>query len=212
MHGIPMSPFRDAKTGKIIWGVHAGKDVGRGMAADIDPRYEGAEVWANGGLYTAKGVKIGNTLPSSTNFGIWWDGDLQRELLDSNRIDKWDYQNSRVDAQFAAVLRSPDHFFAPVSENVRLQGRRRFCSVICRSSGRCQQVDGSRILIIPFITCIQGTWTRQGLDWKSSKSMKTAILLMACPSAMRKRFRIAEGQAIRRIAVFMDLEDFQSRP
>ena len=28
--------FRDAKTGKIIWGVHAGKDVGRGMAADID--------------------------------------------------------------------------------------------------------------------------------------------------------------------------------
>jgi rhamnogalacturonan endolyase len=88
--------FRDAKTGKIIWGVHAGKDVGRGMAADIDPRYEGAEVWANGSLYTAKGVKIGNTLPSSTNFGIWWDGDLQRELLDSNRIDKWDYQNSRT--------------------------------------------------------------------------------------------------------------------
>lgn len=35
-------------------------------------------------------------MPSSTNFGIWWDGDLQRELLDSNRIDKWDYQNSRT--------------------------------------------------------------------------------------------------------------------
>lgn len=88
--------FRDAATGKLIWGVHAGKDVGRGMAADIDPRHEGAEVWANGGLYTAKGAKIGSALPSSTNFGIWWDGDLQRELLDSNRIDKWDYQNART--------------------------------------------------------------------------------------------------------------------
>ncbi|MFT0802245.1 rhamnogalacturonan lyase [Bacillus swezeyi] len=88
--------FRDAATGKLIWGVHAGKDVGRGMAADIDPRYEGAEAWANGGLYTAKGAKIGSALPSSTNFGIWWDGDLQRELLDSNRIDKWDYQNART--------------------------------------------------------------------------------------------------------------------
>ncbi|MED1124921.1 rhamnogalacturonan lyase [Bacillus atrophaeus] len=85
--------FRDAATGKIIWGVHAVKDVGRGMAADIDPRYPGQEVWANGSLYTAKGVKIGSTVPSSTNFGIWWDGDLLREQLDSNRIDKWDYQN-----------------------------------------------------------------------------------------------------------------------
>ncbi|WP_077736975.1 rhamnogalacturonan lyase [Bacillus sonorensis] len=88
--------FRDAATGQLIWGVHAGKDVGRGMAADIDPRYEGAEAWANGGLYTAKGEKIGSTLPSSTNFGIWWDGDLQRELLDSNRIDKWDYQHAKT--------------------------------------------------------------------------------------------------------------------
>lgn len=85
--------FRDAATGKILWGVYAGKDVGRGMAADIDPRYPGQEVWANGSLYSAKGVKIGSGVPSSTNFGIWWDGDLLREQLDSNRIDKWDYQN-----------------------------------------------------------------------------------------------------------------------
>ncbi|PWW42178.1 MULTISPECIES: rhamnogalacturonan lyase [Paenibacillus] len=88
--------FRDARTGQLIWGVPTTKDIGRGMAADIDPRYKGAEVWADGGLYTAKGQKIGTTLPSSTNFGIWWDGDLLRELLDSNRIDKWDYANSKT--------------------------------------------------------------------------------------------------------------------
>ncbi|MEK4664254.1 rhamnogalacturonan lyase [Priestia sp. FSL H7-0729] len=86
--------FRDAGTGQLIWGVKTTKDIGRGMAADIDPRYKGAEVWADGSLYTAKGQKIGTTLPSSTNFGIWWDGDLLRELLDSNRIDKWNYTNS----------------------------------------------------------------------------------------------------------------------
>ncbi|MGC5775353.1 rhamnogalacturonan lyase [Paenibacillus pabuli] len=88
--------FRDASTGQLIWGIPTTKDIGRGMAADIDPRYKGAEVWADGGLYTAKGQKIGTTLPSSTNFGIWWDGDLLRELLDSNRIDKWDYANSKT--------------------------------------------------------------------------------------------------------------------
>lgn len=86
--------FRDARTGQLIWGVKTTKDIGRGMAADIDPRYKGAEVWADGSLYTAKGQKLGTTLPSSTNFGIWWDGDLLRELLDSNRIDKWNYTNS----------------------------------------------------------------------------------------------------------------------
>ncbi len=86
--------YRDAKTGQTIWGVYAGKDVGRGMSADIDPRYPGEEVWANGGLYTSTGTKIGTTLPSSTNFGIWWDGDLQRELLDDIRIDKWNYSSS----------------------------------------------------------------------------------------------------------------------
>ncbi|WP_095206155.1 rhamnogalacturonan lyase [Paenibacillus sp. O199] len=88
--------FRDVRTGQLIWGIPTTKDIGRGMAADIDPRYKGAEVWADGGLYTAKGQKIGTTLPSSTNFGIWWDGDLLRELLDSNRIDKWDYANSQT--------------------------------------------------------------------------------------------------------------------
>ncbi|MEN1989817.1 rhamnogalacturonan lyase [Paenibacillus hubeiensis] len=88
--------FRDAGTGQLIWGVPTTRDVGRGMAADIDPRYRGVEVWADGALYTAQGQKIGTKLPSSTNFGIWWDGDLLRELLDSNRIDKWDYANSQT--------------------------------------------------------------------------------------------------------------------
>lgn len=73
------------------------------MSADIDPHYTGEEVWAATitnevqipvtGIYSAQGELITNKLPSSTNFGIWWDGDLLRELLDSNRVDKWDYTN-----------------------------------------------------------------------------------------------------------------------
>jgi rhamnogalacturonan endolyase len=35
-----------------------------------------------------KGEKIGAN-PPSTNFLIWWDGDLTRELLDGNHIDKY---------------------------------------------------------------------------------------------------------------------------
>ncbi|WP_079909805.1 rhamnogalacturonan lyase [Paenibacillus sp. 32352] len=87
----------DAATGEVLWGVHTGKDTGRGMSADIDPNYEGEEVWASTGvgLYSNKGQKISSSTPS-INFGIWWDGDLLRELLDNNHIDKWDYNNYKT--------------------------------------------------------------------------------------------------------------------
>ncbi|MFC4321495.1 rhamnogalacturonan lyase family protein [Litchfieldia salsa] len=105
--------LRDAETGEVIWGVKTGEDTGRGMTADIDPNYPGAEAWAisgawnstTGGLYSVKGEKISENIPSS-NFGIWWDGDLQRELLDhkwdaasgvgTGTIDKWDYNNKKL--------------------------------------------------------------------------------------------------------------------
>lgn len=98
--------FRDADTGETIWGLFTGKDTGRGMSADIHPGYPGEEVWASGGygLFSASGVKISSTQPNSINFGIWWDSDLQRELLDHNwnattatgvgKIEKWDYVNN----------------------------------------------------------------------------------------------------------------------
>ncbi|WP_230680393.1 rhamnogalacturonan lyase [Pontibacter sp. 172403-2] len=93
----------DARTGKVLWGAEEGKDIGRGMAADINPHSPGAEMWWNGsdGLYNVKGERISKG-PSSTNFGIWWDGDLLRELLDKNHINKWDYTNETEVRLFTA--------------------------------------------------------------------------------------------------------------
>ena len=77
------SEMRDARTGQLIWGIPSIDDVGRAMAADIDPRFRGVEVWTSSasGVYTADGRFISERKPS-VNFGIWWDGDLNRELLD----------------------------------------------------------------------------------------------------------------------------------
>lgn len=78
-----------AATGRILWGKDPGRDVGRGVAADIDPNHLGAECWGgSGGLHNCKGEPIGRS-PPSANFLCWWDGDLLRELLDGNRIDKY---------------------------------------------------------------------------------------------------------------------------
>ncbi len=82
--------LHDARTGKILWGTKTSSDVGRGMAGDIDDRYPGFEMWSTGaaGVYSSKGVQISTSRPS-VNFRIYWDGDLQDELLDGTRITKW---------------------------------------------------------------------------------------------------------------------------
>lgn len=86
--------LRDARTGTVIWS-RPSPDVGRGVALDIDPRHRGYEMWASGanlrGLWNARGEVISEAKPRSCNFGCWWDGDLLRELLDRNRISKWDW-------------------------------------------------------------------------------------------------------------------------
>jgi rhamnogalacturonan endolyase len=90
-HGASML---DARTGAVLWSA-ASPDVGRGVAFDIDPRYRGAECWAAGrgleALYSCKGERIAARKPRSCNFGVWWDGDLLRELLDRTTINKWDW-------------------------------------------------------------------------------------------------------------------------
>ena len=91
----PGASVYDAATGEVLYKGSLNKDVGRGVAEDIDPSNPGAEMWFTGseGLLNLKGEKIGE-MPSSTNFVIWWDGDLSRELLDGNHIDK--YKKGRI--------------------------------------------------------------------------------------------------------------------
>ncbi len=93
--------LHDAETGEVIWGVPTGKDTGRGMAADIDPRYPGAEMWGavNGDTFDCNGNVIYKGKKPSVNFSIFWDGDLLTELFDHKNyvpeIQKWDYKKEK---------------------------------------------------------------------------------------------------------------------
>ncbi len=93
--------FRDAGTGEIIWGFDASYDVGRGLAADIDPNYKGYECWAsNFSLYSCKGEVIQEDDPGAINHIVYWDGDLLSELLDGGytedyKVMKYDYENNK---------------------------------------------------------------------------------------------------------------------
>lgn len=105
--------MRDARTGRLLFAVPSvkadeeggdkGEGPGRGNAFNIDPRFPGAESWARGagidGLYDATGKQIIATVPRGLpcNFGILWDGDLLHELLDGNRIVKWNWETEQVE-------------------------------------------------------------------------------------------------------------------
>ena len=88
------------------------------MAADIDPTNPGLEMWSSDshGIRNIKGELVtpkrtseeekadkakseeddtalflrGMRLP--TNFAVWWDGDLLREMLDHNRASKYEWE------------------------------------------------------------------------------------------------------------------------
>lgn len=129
------SDLRDARTGKVVFQVKSKTDVGRCMAADIDPTNYGCEMWSadSHGIRNMKGeiiqnrptpnpsllregnnysqgnntvMELSTPLPQqggvggesriSMNFGIWWDGDLLRELLDRSTVSKYDWQNRQI--------------------------------------------------------------------------------------------------------------------
>ena len=96
MSGNRGAAMLDAKTGEMLWSTPADKDTGRGVAVDIDPRSPGDEAWASNSreLYDARGKVIPGGSPRAANFAIYWDGDRLRELLNSNRISKWDWTTS----------------------------------------------------------------------------------------------------------------------
>jgi hypothetical protein len=96
------SSIHDAATGAIIYGAPGGgTDVGRGVAADIDPRHPGYETWASrGGLWNIKGTFISDTRPGPMNFLVYWDGDPLRELLDGTTISKWNWEAGTLSVLF----------------------------------------------------------------------------------------------------------------
>ncbi len=105
--------LRDARSGEPIFTIPAvraaveggdkGEGPGRGNTFNIDPRFPGAESWAAGagmdGIYDAAGKKFLERRPRGLpcNFGVYWDGDLLTELLDQNRIVKWNWRTGSVD-------------------------------------------------------------------------------------------------------------------
>lgn len=104
--------LNDAKTGKMIFGAVTTGDVGRALAADIDPNHRGYEMWSSSGyLYNVQDGQIGTSKPTNgsqaVNGAVWWDGDLGRELLDGTIMDKWNPGTQSLNRLFTIYQAAP---------------------------------------------------------------------------------------------------------
>lgn len=88
--------LRDASDGTILY-EHLGaeeNDMGRALVADIDPASPGCEIWwYRSKVHSISGEELGD-YPGSTNMAIWFDGGLNRQVLDGDKLDN--YKNGRV--------------------------------------------------------------------------------------------------------------------
>lgn len=99
--------LREAATGKVILQYPSDKDIGRCMAADIDPNYPGVELWSpnSGSVRSFDGKVISkqgdfkNEISAKVpvNMAVWWDGDLLREMLDKNIISKYNWNTGEME-------------------------------------------------------------------------------------------------------------------
>lgn len=90
----------NASTGEMLWTNYTDSkeliDVGRGNIGDIDPRYDGFEVWSFQGLYNYNGKRIGDNVMYPC-IRLWWDGDLLAESYNDSKFEKWNYNTQKVE-------------------------------------------------------------------------------------------------------------------
>ncbi len=97
--GVTEVALHDAKTGAVIWDIRAATagDQGRCMVADVDPASPGCEFWKYGNeIYTQNGKELkdsnGNRKKeSSCNAGIWFDGFLNRQMINEGVINSFSH-------------------------------------------------------------------------------------------------------------------------
>ncbi len=94
--------FRVAATGQTLYAIPGGGDNGRGAMANVDDEYAKTHPnalalgwsYATGDAHDLTGAAVnpkpGTNSRGMTNFFVYWDGDLSREMLDDNQLAKYD--------------------------------------------------------------------------------------------------------------------------
>ena len=82
----------DAATGKLLFEIPSGTDVPRCLAADMDWRSPGMELWGASclGVYNPQGQQLPRFKRLGYAMLVWWTGDLQRSHLGGDLVEGYD--------------------------------------------------------------------------------------------------------------------------
>ncbi len=116
--------LRVAATGQTLYAIPGGGDNGRGAMANVDDEYAKTHPnalslgwsYATGDAHDLTGAVV-NTKPGTnsrgmTNFFVYWDGDLSREMLDDNQLAKYDAEHG-----WTYRFYNGDNGYIPASSN-----------------------------------------------------------------------------------------------
>ena len=94
----------DTRDGSIIFHFDGEKDTGRACAGNVWAESDGAEFWssASGDVYNTKGKAIKMSRPG-VNFLIYWDGDLEREILDGGDSSSMTVSKPNADGELETL-------------------------------------------------------------------------------------------------------------
>ncbi|MBR0470309.1 MAG: Ig-like domain-containing protein [Clostridia bacterium] len=120
--------FRVAETGAAIWSKSVKADNGRGFMANICDAYAAAHPEAlslgfssaTTDVYDFNGDSVGvkpSTSRSMINFGVYWDGDLSRELYEDNIMGRYTYNTSTGKIEFGRIFFGNSSYLPASSNN-----------------------------------------------------------------------------------------------
>ena len=158
--------LRDARTGEILYHEPGRTDTGRGLAADIDAAHRGFEFW-NSDKRAVRDIR-GNIISDhnpSINFRIYWDGDLQDELLGSTRLKRFAPQLEKWNGSHAEPL--------PLSNGKHLWEMG--ASMTCNGSKATPNLQADLL----------GDWREELILWDSSDASHLNIFTTNIPTDHR---------------------------
>jgi rhamnogalacturonan endolyase len=168
----------DAKTGQILWGLDGSTAHihGSGLCADIDPAHPGVESY--GGerdfpdkrwLFIAQGTLLAtNDLGGLAPRAVYWDGDLQRELLVRGRLR--DYGGEEHSTQIEGTVVAIADILGDWREEIitSVPGELRIYTTTIPATDRRVCLMQDRIYRLDVAGAAQGYFQIPGLTWLPS--------------------------------------------
>ncbi len=194
--------LHDARTGEILYSATGGSDNGRGLAGNFDSATRGSLFWSSNDGKPRSAV-TGQTVyqnGGSSNFRVFWDGDLQEELLDGSKLDKFNSGSGGTTRLFTIYNAGPGSTCNGTKNTPNLQAdifgdwREEIILYSVTDEESCLAIYSSNIATnFRLPTLMHDNTYRKGIAWQNTAYNQPPHLGYYLPDALKARV-VDEGR------------------